>query len=110
MGPASTSLVLVNRNTYVPDATRRASLTLIHDQTNYTVLLDYRTLFTGSATASAAQYNALLYSATSLDTTKEHQVVMVNSQGSLDIDYMIITAGDGNSQYVRYPVILMYAH
>lgn len=89
---------------------RRASLTLVHVQTDYTVLLDDRAPFTSSATASAAQYNTLLYSATSLDTTKEHQVVLVNSQRSLDIDYMIITAGDGNSQYVRYPVTVLYAH
>lgn len=69
----------------------------------YSVTLDGGSPFEASATAATAQYNVLLYSATALDVTMEHQVVLQNSQGSsqetsLDIDYMVITAGDGDLQ------------
>lgn len=90
-------------------------LTYISVQDGYSVTLDGGSPFEASATAATAQYNVLLYSATSLDVTKEHQVVLQNSQGSsqetsLDIDYMIVTAGDGDLQYVMYPVAISYAH
>ena len=61
--------------------------------------------FSASSVASTDQFGTLLYSATSLDTNREHHLTIKNiygsSQGSsIDIDYMIITAGDGNDQYV----------
>lgn len=70
--------------------------------------LDDDASFAASSVASTDQFGTLLYSATSLDTAKEHHLTVKNvygsSQGSsMDIDYMVITAGDGNDQYVPTP-------
>ena len=58
-----------------------------------------------SYTSTAKEYDVLLYNATSLDPTKEHQLTVTNVQGpsgsSLDIDNIIVTVGDGNLQYVH---------
>lgn len=98
-----------------PNSPTEVLLTCVSVQDGYSVTLDGGSPFEASATAATAQYNVLLYSATALDVTMEHQVVLQNSQGSsqetsLDIDYMVITAGDGDLQYVTYPVAISYAH
>lgn len=69
------------------------------------MVLDGGSQFDGSATANVNQFNTLLYSTTSLDATKQHRLVIQNvhgsSQGSsMDIDYIVVTAGDGNDRCV----------
>lgn len=71
------------------------------------MILDGATPSDISATSSGKEFNTLLYSATSLSTGQEHTLVVRNDgssspQGSsMDVDYMVITAGDGNAQYVN---------
>lgn len=56
-----------------------------------------------SATAKVDQFDSLLFAASSLDTLREHRVVLKNVSGPsqdspIDIDYMLITAGNGDNQ------------
>ena len=79
---------------------------ILFSQAGYSVILDGNNTFQADAsTDSTTEYNTLLYSATSLDTTKEHQIVLRNVQSSsgasLDIDHLLITAGDGDAGYVE---------
>lgn len=73
-------------------------------------MLDGDLPFVASSMAEVDQFNTLLYQASSLDTTQEHNLVIRNihdssQASSIDIDYMVVTVGDGNEQYVGYIVI-----
>lgn len=71
-----------------------------------------------SAAANVDQFDSLLFTASSLNTGQEHQVVFGNVPGSsrdspTDIDYMVITAGNGNDQCVfsvEHSIIVPTAH
>lgn len=53
-----------------------------------------------SCDASGDQFNSLLWSATDLDASKEHGLYLAhgNKMGLVDVDYLIITAGDGDQK------------
>lgn len=55
-----------------------------------------------SCDASGDQFNSLLWSATDLDASKAHGLYLAhgNKMGLVDVDYLIITAGDGDQKYV----------
>ena len=75
-------------------------------KTAYSVTLDDGPVTQSSIHAGTSQNNTIIFSATSLDLSTEHRMVMKNvhdtpESGVLKIDYMIITTGDGNAQCVR---------
>lgn len=55
-----------------------------------------------SCDASGDQFNSLLWSATDLDASKEHGLYLAhgNKMGLVDVDYLIITAGDGDQKNI----------
>lgn len=53
--------------------------------------------------ADINQFNATLFNQTGLDTSKQHQILLQNHYTTtapswLDLDYVILTTGDGNEQ------------
>lgn len=91
---ASASLAFNGSGIYVFGAKR-----LNHDQ--YSVTLDGKTT-TGNGFSATDIFDQLLFSATDLDSSKEHQIIIQNAydmseQHWLDVDYIEVTVGDNNA-------------